>query len=258
MKLNKTRIIRATIISITGFALCMGAMPQKVSEPEPKSIPSISVKAKEIQIEDKNITATSQAVQTVATVEIEPKTLYTSTVVNFRKDANLQAKIIKVLNGGCQVVVTKEKGDFSYCTVGNETGYIATKYLQEQSYTDSDLRLMSAIIWAEAGNQCTGGMQAVGIVVMNRVESDVFPNSVHDVIYQKSQFSPTMNGMYNTALSKYDAGELPDEVIAAARYALFGNKVIAYNGISYDMSSYLFFSRYRADCRLQIQDHQFA
>ena len=188
----------------------------------------------------------------------EPKILYTSTIVNFRADASTDSEIIEILAAARQVMVTATKGNFSYCTVGDKTGYIANEYLQEQNYTDADLRLVSSIIWAEAGNQCIAGMQAVGIVVMNRVQSDLFPNSVSEVIYQPNQFSPTLNGAYTKALLKYDNKTIPDEVIAAARYALSGNKTVYYNNRTYDMSSYLYFSRYRVDCRLQIQDHQFS
>lgn len=63
-----------------------------------------------------------------------------------------------------------------------------------EGYTQSDLTLMAAIIQAEADNQSYEGKLAVGSVVMNRVKSSKFPNTVSGVIYQKNQFAPVNDG----------------------------------------------------------------
>lgn len=65
-----------------------------------------------------------------------------------------------------------------------------TSQAAEKSYTDNDLKYMAAIIYCEAGNQCYAGKIAVGCVVMNRVKSSSFPNTVLKVIKQRGQFSP--------------------------------------------------------------------
>ena len=44
--------------------------------------------------------------------------------------------------------------------------------------------LLASIIFCEAGNQPYEGQVAVGAVVMNRVNSDIYPNSIEEVIYQ--------------------------------------------------------------------------
>lgn len=125
-------------------------------------------------------------------------------------------------------------------------------------YDESDLRLMASIIWAEAGNQCEAGQQAVGIIVMNRVQrEDAFANTIYEVLHQKNQFSPISNGSFNTALNMYDSGDLPQSCIEAAKYALDDNKVVNYNGQDIDLSDYYFFSRYVANARVTIQDHDF-
>lgn len=61
-------------------------------------------------------------------------------------------------------------------------------------YSDADLKLMAAIIEAEAGNQSYEGQLAVGTVIMNRVMSSKFPNTLSGVIYQTNQFQPVRNG----------------------------------------------------------------
>lgn len=48
---------------------------------------------------------------------------------------------------------------------------------------------LAALIELEAGNQSTVGRAIVADVVLNRVADPRFPDSIHDVIYQKGQFS---------------------------------------------------------------------
>lgn len=71
--------------------------------------------------------------------------------------------------------------------------------LQDASltYNEDDLYWLSHIIFAESGNQPLEGQIAVGNVIMNRVASALFPNSIYDVIHQKNQFSPVRNGTIN-------------------------------------------------------------
>lgn len=57
------------------------------------------------------------------------------------------------------------------------------------SHSESDLQLLAGLIQTEAGGESYAGKVAVGQVVMNRVKSDLFPNSVAGVIYQQNQFA---------------------------------------------------------------------
>jgi spore germination cell wall hydrolase CwlJ-like protein len=116
---------------------------------------------------------------------------------------------------------------------------------------------MSAIIFCEAGNQSYAGKKAVGIVVMNRMRSSLFPNSLSGVIYQSGQFTPAATGFLSTALYKYDNGMIPSSCIKAAKEVLSGSTTVELNGSTVEMKSYLFFSRYVYGCRLQIGAHQF-
>ena len=50
---------------------------------------------------------------------------------------------------------------------------------------------MAAMIQCEAGNQPMEGQIAVGAVIMNRVRSAGYPNTIEEVIYQPSQFGPS-------------------------------------------------------------------
>lgn len=132
-------------------------------------------------------------------------------------------------------------------------------YAKELGTIDSeDLRLMSAIIWCEAGNQCEAGRQAIGIVVMNRIADEAnFGSTVEEVIYWPGQFRPRTDGRLNKALAMYDNNELPQDCIDAAWYALLGNKIVTYNGQEIDMSEYLYFAREWKNAKIRIEDHDF-
>lgn len=121
----------------------------------------------------------------------------------------------------------------------------------------NDLRYMSAIIWAEAGNQCKAGQQAVGIVVMNRIKSSLMPNTIYEVIAAPGQFTPFSNGSFAIGLIYYDMNQLSPQIIDAARYALNGNTYVYYNETLLDLDGYLYFSRWIYNHRLIIQDHMF-
>jgi len=58
----------------------------------------------------------------------------------------------------------------------------------QQGKTDP-VYLLASLIWAEARGEPFEGQVAVGAVVMNRVESPEFPDTVEDVIYQEGQFA---------------------------------------------------------------------
>lgn len=125
---------------------------------------------------------------------------------------------------------------------------------------EEDLRLLSSIIFAEAGNQCYAGKLGVGIVVMNRVKSEDFPNTIKEVIYQKkpvTQFSPTKNGSYEEALELYDNNEIPEDCILAALSAMDGVTIVEYKSNEYDLKDYLYFGRKTKGYKLQIGLHQF-
>jgi len=62
---------------------------------------------------------------------------------------------------------------------------------------DSDLDLLARVVSAEARGESRRGQVAVANVVLNRVNSTRFPNSIHDVIFQSGQFCSVSNGSIN-------------------------------------------------------------
>lgn len=61
-------------------------------------------------------------------------------------------------------------------------------------FTPEERDLLARLIHAEARGEPLEGQIAVGAVVINRVKSDKFPDTITEVIYQKGQFSPIALG----------------------------------------------------------------
>ncbi len=89
--------------------------------------------------------------------------------------------------------------------------------------TASDQTLLAAIIFCEAGNQPYEGQVAVGAVILNRVRSSVYPNSIAEVIYQSGQFGPAMSGWLDSVLA---SGGYTATAMQAAADALAGSNPI--------------------------------
>lgn len=70
-----------------------------------------------------------------------------------------------------------------------------------EAYVRANQELLASIIYCEAGNQPYEGQVAVGAVIMNRVKSGSYPNSIEEVIYQSGQFGPAATGWLNRVRS---------------------------------------------------------
>lgn len=83
------------------------------------------------------------------------------------------------------------------------------------SVSNADLELLARIISAEARGEPYIGQVAVGAVVLNRVESSSFPDSISGVVYQPGAFTAITDGQINEAVT--------DSARRAARDALNGS-----------------------------------
>lgn len=99
----------------------------------------------------------------------------------------------------------------------------AWRDISEISFADGDRYLLANLIYCEAGNQPYEGQVAVGAVVMNRVMSSVFPDTVLGVIYQNKQFSPVASGRLALALAENHA---TDACYRAADAAMSGQTTV--------------------------------
>jgi uncharacterized protein YgiM (DUF1202 family) len=115
----------------------------------------------------------------------------------------------------------------------------AVKYRDEVDYTKDDLKLLACLVHAEAGNQSYEGRLAVANIVLNRVKSGKFPDTIKSVIYSPGQFSVASSGSLSKQLSNYENYSSNSQLLSikAARAALEGAN---------NIGSRLYFHSYRA------------
>ena len=104
-----------------------------------------------------------------------------------------------------------------------EAERIAREQAEKAATLQAEKELLASLIFCEAGNQPYEGQIAVGAVVLNRVKSSVYPNSVSEVIYQSGQFSPAMSGWLDRV--RANAG-YSESALQAAEDALDGSNPV--------------------------------
>ena len=77
----------------------------------------------------------------------------------------------------------------------------AWRNISEVTFEEGDRYLLANLIYCEAGGEPYEGQVAVGAVVINRLLSSRYPDTVTGVIYQRKQFSPVQLGMLANALA---------------------------------------------------------
>ncbi len=168
-----------------------------------------------------------------------------------RAEANTTSKILGLLpKGQIAEVINKDNPEWICIDFDGSEGYVSAEYVIEDFWidagetveeikareaaereakrhknygeytTDADTtKLLAALIQCEAGGESYEGQVAVGAVVMNRVRSGAYPNSIHGVIYASGQFTPAMTGTLNAV---YESGRIYASCLKAAQEALSG------------------------------------
>lgn len=95
----------------------------------------------------------------------------------------------------------------------------AWRDISEVTFAENDRYLLANLIYCEAGGEPYEGKLAVASVVINRVLSSKFPDTVVGVIYQNKQFSPVRSGRLDLALTTNKA---TDDCYRAADAAMAG------------------------------------
>lgn len=93
--------------------------------------------------------------------------------------------------------------------------------VENSTLETSDINLLAATIATESSPSDEKGMLAVGTVIMNRVDSPSYPNTLYDVIYQSGQFAVTWE---SSNFKKYVLNGAPDEAVACAQKILKGER----------------------------------
>ncbi len=177
---------------------------------------------------------------------------HTDTGLNVREEPDSNAAVIGILPKGDEeeVVFTDEEAGWACIAYEGGDGYVSLEYVTiefkidsgetmeaikereaaeaeakrhvnyGQYTTDADMTmLLAALIQCEAGGESYEGQLAVGAVVMNRVRSAAYPDTIHGVIYASGQFTPAQNGKVNRLL---DSGRIKQSCIDAATEAISG------------------------------------
>lgn len=107
----------------------------------------------------------------------------------------------------------------------SEQRVVSYSLMEQDGYrflAEDELEILQRIVEAEAGNEDEDGKLLVANVVLNRVDSDSFPGTVTEVVFQQSkgvtQFSPVASGRIHTV-------EVSEETIAAVERALAGEDI---------------------------------
>lgn len=117
----------------------------------------------------------------------------------------------------------KEMGIMSAASSGQRiVDYQTLDKEYKYNLSERDLEALLRIVEAEAGGEDEEGKLLVANVVLNRVNSEDFPDTVYDVVFQRSkgvtQFSPVNNG-------KYWSVEISEETVQAVTRALEGEDI---------------------------------
>lgn len=159
----------------------------------------------------------------------DPKVDYTAAIQRTLKDGSTyalqvgaiyeQQRNLKIRDLGLDLEQTTYFDDYTTA----EEILKAIEEDQKPKYTEEDLDLLARVIYAEVG--CTWipdwVQRMVGSVVLNRVNSSYYPNTIREVIYQPGQYAPTWNGSIN---------KTPDaRTIENARYLLENGSICPAN-----------------------------
>ena len=99
----------------------------------------------------------------------------------------------------------------------------AAAQAEAEAAQQAEKELLASLIFCEAGNQPYEGQVAVGAVVINRINSSSYPDTMEEVIYQSGQFSPAMSGWLDRVRANQGYTEA---AMQAAEDALAGSNPI--------------------------------
>ena len=97
---------------------------------------------------------------------------------------------------GLAPAVAAEGGAVTLEARGADVGKSAS-FMSKFHLSEDDIDLLAHLIHAEARGEPYQGQVAVGAVILNRVKSELFPNTVASVIYQPGQYEVVANGQIN-------------------------------------------------------------
>ena len=217
MKFNKNKRIflamytaMMSAVMLTGFASSTEAQEQSVAEAE------VSTEAAE-QEETLDDTQSAGDVGTDWCVSKEVIDVQSGMIENV-KIAAVEAKI------AYEAKLEEERRAAEEAErIAREKAEAAAAQAEAAAAQQAEKELLASLIFCEAGNQPYEGQVAVGAVVMNRINSSSYPDTMEEVIYQSGQFSPAMSGWLDRVRANQGYTEA---AMQAAEDALAGSNPI--------------------------------
>ena len=220
MKFNKNKRIflamytaMMSTVMLTGFASSTEAQEQSTVEAEVSTEPSDQEETlDETQsaegadtdwgVSQEVIDVQSGMIENVKIAAVEAKIAYEAKLEEERRAAEEAERI------------AREKA---------EAEAAAAAQAEAEAAQQAEKELLASLIFCEAGNQPYEGQVAVGAVVMNRINSSSYPDTMEEVIYQSGQFSPAMSGWLDRVRANQGYTEA---AMQAAEDALAGSNPI--------------------------------
>ncbi|MCD7765766.1 MAG: cell wall hydrolase [Lachnospiraceae bacterium] len=111
------------------------------------------------------------------------------------------------------------RSTFQQATSGaRQLGYLAQQMVLDNQMSSLDYYTLLRIVEAEATGEDMMSKMMVAGVVLNRTKDSRFPDSIYDVVYQDSQFQPTIDGRINTCTVTDETIEAVERVLAGEDY----------------------------------------
>lgn len=152
--------------------------------------------------------------------------------VNVRSEPNTNSMVLGQLMKDVTVESIAEYDNWTCITTEDGIAFVCSNYLSNEPvecklYTEEDLYYLTGVLVGECHGYSWEHQIAVGSVVLNRVSSNEFPNTIKEVVLQKRQYSCVRNGMFyrkpterNIAVAKFlleNGSQIPSNVIFQSR-----------------------------------------
>lgn len=151
------------------------------------------------------VSASGATVDHISATGYDPKVDYSALMIECAKDGSPHALVAGRVyetqrNAKIDGLGLKYKKSNYFSTLKTGKDILAAM----RGYTGEDLDLLARLVNAEAGANWVPDwvQQAVASVVLNRVKSSHYPNTIRDVIYQRGQYGPAWNGSINRKASQ--------------------------------------------------------
>lgn len=120
--------------------------------------------------------------------------MWTTDIVNLREKPTTTSNIITTLDKQIKVQMISSSNGWSKVIYQDKVGYIYSKYLRDSElpsleFTDEEIDLIAKIIWLESRGEDDIGEAAVFKVIINRLLSINFSDTIYEVLSDKNQFT---------------------------------------------------------------------